>query len=425
MLSLTAPALLGPTAAALRGDALPLDAYLDGVCSRVDALEPTIHALLADQQRRERLSNEAATAPDGPLRHIPVAIKDVFHVTGMETRAGSDLDPVTLRGDQGPVVDRLRAAGALVLGKSVTCEFAFSHPGPTTNPHDPARTPGGSSSGSAAAVAAGYTPLAIGTQTVDSTITPAAFCGVVGFKPSHGRVPLNGTVPFSPAMDQLGIFTQDVAGAALASSVLLDGWQPMPPTSTPTLAVPIGRYLERVPGEAREAFDSQLEDLRHAGATIVEVPELSDFEEVYRIHYRLIAYEFAQVHSTRFGAFGYRFSEKSQGLYRKGADLGEDAIQEGLIASHQLRTDLTRALVDAGASAWASPATTGPAPRGLDAIGDPAMSLPWTHTHLPAVTIPAGTLKGMPIGLQLAGHRREDEALLSVAEWVEVALATA
>lgn len=423
--SLTAPALLAPTVDALRSEALPFWAYLDGVFSRIDAAESTVQALLPEQHRRQRIEEEAARAPDGPLARIPVGIKDVFHVTGTETRAGSLLDPVTLAGRQGTVVSRLREAGAVVLSKTVTCEFAFAQPGPTANPHDPTRTPGGSSSGSAAAVAAGYSPLAIGTQTIASTVRPASYCGVVGFKPTHRRAPLDGVVAFSPSMDQLGIFTQDVAGAALAASVVCDDWEPATAVERPTLAVPTGHYLDRTEEGARQAFAYQLDDLRTAGATIVEIPALDDFEELYRVHYRLIAYEFAQVHKRWFGAFGYRYGNAARGLYRKGEKLGIAELEEGLRSSRQLHRDLEGALEARGADAWVCPAATGPAPKGLDSTGDPAMGLPWTHAHVPAIAIPAGTVGGMPVGIQLAGKVGGDEELLAVAHWVEIALSTA
>ncbi|MDH3729925.1 MAG: amidase [Acidimicrobiia bacterium] len=425
MESLTGPALLAPTVEALRSEMLPADAYLDGVCSRIDAIEPTVHALLPEDNRRERLGEEMAAAADGPLTGVPVGIKDVFHVTDMETLAGSRLDAVFLAGPQGTVVNRLRDAGALVLGKTVTCEFAFAEPGPTANPHDPTRTPGGSSSGSAAAVAAGYTPLAIGTQTIDSTLTPATYCGIVGFKPTRGRVELDGVIPFSPAMDQLGLFTQDIAGAVLASSVVLDEWRSVEPVNSPTLAVPVGRYLQRVEEPSREPFDIQLHDLSAAGATIARIPALDDFEELYRTHYNLIAYQFAQVHQRWYDAFGFRYGEAAKGLYRKGAALDQTAFQRGLESAAQLRADLEGALESTGADAWVSPATTGPAPRGLGSIGDPAMGLPWTHARLPTISIPAGTVSGMPVGVQLAGPEAADEELLAVAQWVEIALSTA
>jgi Asp-tRNA(Asn)/Glu-tRNA(Gln) amidotransferase A subunit family amidase len=422
---LTAPALLGPTTDALRSGTLPLDTYLDGVSRRIEAVEPTIRALVPEHDRRRRLAAEAEVAAPGPLAQIPVGIKDVFHVAGMETRAGSRLDPVTLAGRQGTVVDRLRDAGALVLGKTVTAEFAFSDPGPTTNPHDPTRTPGGSSSGSAAAVAAGYTPLAIGTQTVDSTITPASYCGVVGFKPTGGRAPLDGCIPFSPAMDHLGIFAQDVAGIAIAAAVVCDDWVPAAPVHRPVLAVPVGRYLQRATAATRNGFRSWVDDLEAGGAAVVEVPVLDDFEEVYRGHYRFIAYEFAQVHTRWFGSWGYRYGDGAAGLFRKGAALDPEVVGDGLRSSADLRSRLHGALDDVGADAWVAPAATGPAPPGLASIGDPAMGLPWTHARVPAITLPARRVDDMPVGIQLAGRAGADEALLSVAGWIEIALATA
>ena len=423
MTSLTAPALLQPTVDAIREERLDIDDYLDTVCARIDEVEPTVHALIPERHRRVRLGDEAGRAPEGPLHQIPVGIKDMFRVDGMETRAGSNLDPVSLSGRQAAAVNRLRDAGALILGKTVTCEFAFAEPGPTANPHDPAHTPGGSSSGSAAAVAAGYTPLAIGTQTVDSTLTPASYCGVVGFKPTHGRAPLDGAVPFSPAMDHIGICAQDVEGVEVAAGVLCDDWQPVRPSLAVELAVPVGRYLERIEPDTAIAFEVQLNDLREAGAVINEVPVLDDFEELYRTHYDLIAYEFAQVHRRWFGAWGFLYGEKAAGLYRKGSGLDVTAVADGLQSSARLRGLLDKSLDQA--VAWVSPSTTGPAPIGLDSIGDPAMGLPWTHARVPAVTIPAGTIRGMPVGLQLAGRAGGDEALLAAARWIEVAVNTA
>ena len=153
---------------------------------------------------------------------MPVGVKDIFHAAGFETRAGSQLPPELLTGPEADAVGRLRAAGCLILGKTVTTEFAYYEPEPTRNPHNLAHTPGGSSSGSAAAVAAGLAPLALGTQTIGSVIRPAAFCGIVGFKPSYGRISPEGLIFFSPSLDHVGLFTQDVAGMSLAAAVLCE-----------------------------------------------------------------------------------------------------------------------------------------------------------------------------------------------------------
>jgi Asp-tRNA(Asn)/Glu-tRNA(Gln) amidotransferase A subunit family amidase len=185
---------------------------------RFNQIEPHIMAFIPEVGRFKRLHQDLAYLvkkyPDPQSRPdlfgIPVAIKDLYHVSGFLTRAGSRLPPEILTAEEGEVIKKLKLSGALILGKTVSTEFAYFAPGPTRNPHNINHTPGGSSSGSAAAVAAGLTPLAFGTQTIGSIIRPAAYCGVVGFKPSQGRIPTDGIVPLSPSVDHVGFFTSDV-----------------------------------------------------------------------------------------------------------------------------------------------------------------------------------------------------------------------
>ncbi|MBL8055948.1 MAG: Asp-tRNA(Asn)/Glu-tRNA(Gln) amidotransferase GatCAB subunit A, partial [Anaerolineales bacterium] len=202
------PASLPELAAALRSGALPLDAYLAALEARFTEREPAVLAFMPEPGRWDRLRQAArallARYPDPqtrpPLFGVAVGVKDIFHVDGLPTTGGSQLPPDVLRGPQAESVTRLLAAGALILGKTVSTEFAYFGPGPTRNPHNPAHTPGGSSSGSAAAVAAGLAPLALGTQTIGSLIRPASFCGVVAFKPSYERVSRAGVIPVSAAL---------------------------------------------------------------------------------------------------------------------------------------------------------------------------------------------------------------------------------
>src|SRR6266566_7607570 len=222
------PAPLAATAAALRGGQIDLLAYLDDVCDRIDEFDTLVQAFMPEADQRVRLKTEAialqARFPDPatrpPLYSIPVGVKDVFPVDDFPTQAGSHLPPEIFVAPEAACVTMLRAAGALILGKTVTTEFAYFEPGPTRNPHHLDHTPGGSSSGSAAAVAAGMCPLALGTQTIGSTIRPAAFCGIVGFKPTFGRIPRAGLILCSDSVDTVGFFTQNNAGIALAASVL-------------------------------------------------------------------------------------------------------------------------------------------------------------------------------------------------------------
>ncbi|HET7638908.1 MAG TPA: amidase, partial [Ktedonobacteraceae bacterium] len=224
------PAPLAATAKALRTNELDLLAYINDICARIDAAEPYIQALLPEPRRRERLLAQAealqAHYPDPasrpPLYGIPVGVKDMFNVDGFPTQAGSQLPANLFSGPEAVCVRRLRQAGALIVGKTVSAEFAYFEPGPTRNPHNLAHTPGGSSSGSAASVAAGLCPLAMGTQTIGSTIRPAAFCGIVGFKASYDRISTAGLIKCAESLDTAGFFTQDVAGVDLAASLLCD-----------------------------------------------------------------------------------------------------------------------------------------------------------------------------------------------------------
>ncbi len=253
----TAPAPLAPTVAALRSGELALETYINDLCDRIEAVEPHIASLLPEPGRRERLLREArdleAREPDPaarpPLYGALVGVKDIIHVDGFVTRAGSAVPPELFAGPEAACIAPLRAAGALIVGKTVTTEFAGFEQNGTRNPHNPAHTPGGSSSGSAAAVAAGLCVLALGSQTVGSVIRPAAFCGVVGYKPTYNRIPTQGIVYYSESVDTVGLFTQDVAGMALAASVLCREWQPAHADRRPVLAVPEGAYLRQESAE--------------------------------------------------------------------------------------------------------------------------------------------------------------------------------
>src|SRR3989442_1186049 len=222
------PVSLAETTAAIRTGELDLFTYINQLCNLIDATEPQIQALLPESDRRARLLVEAqalhARFPDPvsrpPLFGIPVGVKDIFRVDGFPTRAGSQLPPELFIGPESDCVRALRLAGALILGKTVTTEFAYFEPGPTRNPRNLDFSPGGSSSGSAAAVAAGFCPLAIGTQTIGSTIRPAAFCGIVGFKSSYGRISMAGGILCSRKLYHVVIFIQDRAGMELFGFLL-------------------------------------------------------------------------------------------------------------------------------------------------------------------------------------------------------------
>ncbi|MGQ9585820.1 MAG: amidase [Anaerolineae bacterium] len=430
---LTKPAYLAEIAATLRGGQRDLLAYVEETCDRIEQVDPQVQALLPEVGRRVRLRREARELlrrfPDPLARPllfgVLVGVKDIFRVEGFPTRAGSQLPPELFAGPEAESVRALRGAGALVLGKTVTTEFAYFEPGPTRNPHNLGHTPGGSSSGSAAAVAAGLCPLALGTQTVGSVNRPAAFCGVVGFKPSYGRIPLEGVIPFSPSADHVGCFTQDVAGMALAASVLCRGWRSGvgEPAARPVLGVPEGPYLQQASPEALAAFEGHLEQLQAAGYPVRRVPALKDIAEVAHRHRRMIAAELAQVHREWFAQYGARYRPRTAGLIREGQEVGLEELQEARRGQQTLRNELEALMQGEGVDLWVCPPALGPAPEGIASTGDPAMNLPWTHAGVPSLTLPAGrTANGLPLGLQVVARFMADEELLAWAEGLAGAL---
>ncbi|MFC8448475.1 amidase [Kitasatospora sp. NPDC057223] len=429
------PLSLTGESAALRAGEPGLDVHVDRLCGRIEQLDPLLHAFVPEPGRHHRLRAEARAlaarhpAPEGRpvLYGVAVGIKDIVRVDGLATHAGSALPPGVLAGPQAPLVGRLRAAGALVAGKTVTAEFAMAAPGPTRNPHDPAHTPGGSSSGSAAAVAAGLVPLAIGTQTIGSVIRPAAYCGVVGFRPTYGRIPVAGVIPNAPSLDTVGFFTADVAGAALAAAVLCDDWHPAGAPADgagPVLGVPVGPYLDQAGPQAAAAFAAQLDTLERAGLAVRRVELIPDFDEVVRHLHTLGGFEAARVHADWFARFGGLYRHETAAALRHGQGVGADDHAAALLARAQFRARIASAALREGVDLWLAPAATGPAPRGLDSTGDAVMSLPWSYAGLPALSLPAGCAPGgLPLGLQCVGAPGADERLLGLAAVLERALA--
>ena len=431
-----------------QGELSPVD-WIDRLEDRFAAVEADLLAFLPEPGRFERLRREAeallARFPDPagrpPFFGLPVGVKDVFHVDGLPTRAGTSLSPELFasredkgvnQDDEAPnaeahVVTRLRRAGALILGKVACTELAYFGPGPTRNPHDTAHTPGGSSSGSAAAVAAGLAPLTLGTQTIGSIGRPAAYCGVVGFKPSYDRVSRHGLIPLAAGADHVGWFTADADNAAaVAAAFLPDYREPSSDLPAPTLAVAGGAYLASADPTGRERFRGACERLRQAGLRLVEPDLPIDFERVTALHRRLVAAEFFRAQRTLVEAHGDRLHPKTLDLFKTGSRIKDAELEEALEERLVTRRRLERGLDDAGADLWLSPAAPGPAPLGLDATGDPIMNLPWTHSGLPTLVLPDGAgglpdsavvlpdgAGGLPTGLQLAAPFGRDEELLA------------
>ncbi|MEO8394876.1 MAG: amidase [Chloroflexota bacterium] len=418
------PSLLFETAAALRSGKHDLIGYVDQVCARLEEFDVQIEAFLPEPNRRQRLRQQAIELqqrfpdPDSrpPLYGVLVGVKDIFRVDGFETRAGSQLPPEALAGEQASSVTKLQAAGALILGKTVTTEFAFFAPGPTRNPNNLAHTPGGSSSGSAAAVAAGFCPLALGTQTIGSVIRPAAYCGVVGFKPSYGRIATDGVIPVSSALDHVGMFTQDVEGIELAASILCRDWRMLPETDStlPRLGIPTGAYFEQTEPEALVVFELMIVQLRQAGYSIQQIPLLDDIKSISDHTFRMMALQMSQVHHEWFAQYEPLYRPRTAEMIRSGQQVTPAELSADLVLQKEVRARTTAAMHAHTIDLWITPATTTAAPLGFNATGNPAMNLPWTLVGFPTITLPTlmKNKDGLPFGLQVTGSAGDDEQLL-------------
>lgn len=376
------------------------------------------------------LALAAARAADrgparGPLHGVPVGLKDIIDTHDMPTACNSPIWAGRRPYADAACAALIRAAGGIILGKTVTTEFANRHPGPTRNPHAPARTPGGSSSGSAAAVADFQVPLALATQTGGSTIRPAAFCGIVGFKPSFGEMSRVGVFQQSGSLDTLGLHARCVEDIARLRAVLLrvPFARPVPPASPPRLAVCRLPEWATASDAARAAFDAAVGLLRAAGADVAEIV-LPDalFADWQRTHRHIASFEMARNLAHERHRHGNAISE----------DLASGWIGDGLrlpletYVAAQRKAEAMRAWAEE-ALAHVDAALTLPAPdeapEGLGSTGASTFNALWTLLYTPSLTLPCGTgAAGLPLGLQLVSARHEDERLLSTAVWSEAQL---
>lgn len=354
----------------------------------------------------------------GPLRGVPFGVKDNIDTHDMPTGYGSSIHAGKTPLRDAACVALMRGAGALLFGKTVTTEFAHRHPGKTRNPWNLAHTPGGSSSGSAAAVAAGMVPVAFGSQTTGSVIRPAAYCGVVGYKPTFGEFNTSGVIENTPSFDTLGLFARSIDDIALVRAGLLE--EPFEPSTVPALAelrVGICRtpFWSQVDADTQVLLDDAAGTLKRVGATLVDFAgdaALGALEEMSR---RISGYEFAH-------SLAHERIHSPQGL---SAVLREGRMADGVNTS---REDYIRALRGVerarlvhdehmeGYDVLITPSAPGAAPEGLEDTGSPIFNMPWTTLHTPAITVPAfRTAAGMPIGLQIVARRWADTHLLGCA----------
>ena len=401
---------------------------VDHCLQRIGRFEDRVHAWVCVDERgafaeAERLGDLARQGRLlGPLHGIPIGVKDIIDVAGMATEAGSPLLKGRVAEHDAPVVARLRAAGAIILGKTVTTGFACFDPSPTRNPWNPEHTPGGSSSGSAAAVSLEMCLAALGSQTGGSITRPAAYCGVAGLKPTFGRVDTVGVVPVSRHLDHVGPIARSAADLwpmFAAMTATADPWLALPALSAPPALCVIGEFfLQQADDAVRDVTVAASDVLLKSGVQLQMLNLPESFALTLAMHRCLMAVDVAETHLQTFTSHQASYGPRVRALIEDG--LSTMAIDYALALRHQeqFRRDMEAIICDDVIAI--TPATPTAAPAGLDSTGDPSFNSPWSHAGLPTVSIPCGlTSDGLPCGLQLIGPRDQEQRLLSVAAWCE------
>ncbi len=386
---------------------------LQRVLAAVDRWEPHVHAYT--HLDRDRARHEA-TRRHGPLAGVVLGVKDVFDTADQPTEYGTPIHRGHRPSADAPAVARLRAAGATVSGKTVTAELACYTPGSTANPHRVTHTPGGSSSGSAAAVATGMADLALGTQTAGSVVRPASFCGVFGFKPTFGAVAADGVKAVAPSLDTVGWFAREVSVLDRAH-VALTGRAPMRALGTPpSISLVRTAAWEAADTDAHEAVLSAARRASDAGAAVSEVELGPQFDALADDHWVVMCHEARHALAWEREHHRDRLSEALRAMLDRGDDVTPDRYDDVRARTHDARRVLARRL---DADVVLTLAANGEAPAGLESTGDPRAARLWTLLGVPTVAVPGLVgATGLPIGVQLVGRAGRDADLLAAAEWL-------
>jgi Asp-tRNA(Asn)/Glu-tRNA(Gln) amidotransferase A subunit family amidase len=412
---------------------------------RIRSLEPKVqawtfldeeHALAQARALDERKRNGE---PLGPLHGVPVGVKDIIDTADMPTENGTVLHQGRTPREDAGVVTMLRVAGAVILGKTVTTECAYFTPGKTRNPHNPEHTPGGSSSGSAAAVGAGMVPLALGSQTAGSVIRPAAFCGVYGFKPTHGLIPRHGILQLSRTLDHVGLFARSVDDLALLLEQL-QGYDERDPDTRPrarisftersreepplepTLAFIKTPHWQRVDADNKEAFKELTAAL---GDRVEEVELFPSATEAWDWHRTIMEAEMAANLEPLWASGKDKLSRQLQGLIERGCEVRAVDHQRALRRIAPTVESLDELFMQRY-DAILTPPALGTAPKSLGATGDPVFCSLWTLLGMPAITLPLMQGEnGLPLGVQLVGRKNYDARLMRTARWLEKRISAA
>ena len=418
------PSRLTATQAAsrLQAGTLRPEALMEACLDRIAAREPTVRAFTCLDAAAARRA--AATVRPGLLHGLPVGVKDLFDTADMPSAYGSPIwDGYRPRADSAAVA-WTRAAGGVVIGKTVTTEFATRKPGPTTNPHNPAHTPGGSSSGSAAGVADFFFPLAFGSQTAGSVIRPAAFCGTVGYKPSFGLISRAGMKPMADSLDTVGVFARSVADCALFAAAVSGrtlGDPDRKPDRAPRIGLCRSPFWKHAAPETIALLDSVAATLARAGASVQDRDLPAEFAALETAHPIVMNLESAR-------SLGWELAHAREGISAELMDrltFGLTRSEAEIAAAYATFRRTQRAFPDVteGLDILLTPAAPGEAPNGLGWTGDPTFNYIWTSLHVPCVTVPTGHgPNGLPLGIQIIGRLNDDAATLAWSQWIAAAL---
>ena len=434
------PASLAATEAAskIRDGLLTSEELVAACLERIRAAEPSVQAWAfldeehALAQARAADERKRSGQPIGPLHGVPVGVKDIFDTADMPTENGTVLHQGRMPRDDAAAVSMLRAAGAVILGKTVTTECAYFAPGKTRNPHNPEHTPGGSSSGSAAAVAAAMVPLALGSQTNGSVIRPAAFCGVYGFKPTHGLIPRSGVLQLSRTLDHVGLFSRNVEDLALLAEQLA-GYDDRDPDTRPrariafqklaseeppippTLAFIKTPHWERAEPDTKEAFAELVDAL---GDRVEEIELFPSAREAWDWHKTIMEAEMAANLEREWRSGRDQLSPQLAGLMERGRETRAVDYQRALRSIAPLVESFDELFMERY-DAILTPCAPGTAPKGLQSTGDPVFCSLWTLCGMPAISMPLMQgANGLPLGVQLVGRRNFDARLMRTARWM-------
>ncbi len=424
----TEPAALGArqAAEAIRAGAASPVALVEECLARIRVLDGELKAWAyvdadgALAVAREREAEARAGRVRGPLHGVPIGVKDIFDVAGMPTTGGARSFAHTRPSADAASVARIRAAGAIVLGKTVTTEFAYRDPAPTRNPWNHDHTPGGSSAGSAAAVAARMAPLALGSQTVGSVLRPAAYCGVVGFKGTHGLVPVAGVIPLAWSLDHVGVLARSVDDAALAMSVLAGRDLAPSAVSAPRLAL-APELLARASREVAAQIEAAADAFARAGGTVSKIELPPSFRNLAPAGLTVLEAEAAAYHEPSFAKHAAEYSPEMRSLIEAGLRVSATAYVSANRLRLAFREDVMPLL--AAHDALLCPTAPTVAPAGLGSTGDGSLCAPWSNAGVPAISLPSGlAASGLPHAVQLVQAAGASSRLLGVAAWCEKVL---